>query len=488
MEACREIRFLLGEEPRALSGVSPTLTVLEYLRRTERLTGTKEGCAEGDCGACTVVVGEQTDEGRMRYRPVNACIQFVPSLHGRQLLTVEHLRGEEGRLHPVQQALVDHHGSQCGFCTPGFVMSLYAAWRTRPVSDGTGLKDWLAGNLCRCTGYGPILAAGEAALGAALPDLSEEERRSAEALARLDTDGMLAMEHEGQRWFAPRSADELAALYSEHPDAILVAGATDVGLWVTKQHRRLETLIDVSRVPELQQVEERDDELVLGAAVPLSQAGTALARLHPDLGELSRRFASPPIRGAGTIGGNIANGSPIGDWPPALIALGATLVLRQGEARRALPLADFFIAHGRQDRAPGEFVECLRVPRLAADARFACYKLSKRFDQDISAVMAAIHVRLVGGRVAAARVAFGGMAATPMRARAAEAALSGAEWSEASVEGACAALEQDFQPIGDMRASAAYRRIAAKNLLRRFWLENGADDRPRTRILELADG
>jgi xanthine dehydrogenase small subunit len=488
MAVCREIRFLLGHEPRRLSGLSPTLTVLDYLRRHERLTGTKEGCAEGDCGACTVVVGEPAEGGGLRYRPVNACIQFVPSLHGRQLLTVEHLGGPDGGLHPVQQALVDHHASQCGFCTPGFVMSLYAAWRTQAVADRAGLKDWLAGNLCRCTGYGPILAAGEAALNGPLPDFAEEERRISEALAALDDGSMLAIEHDGQRWFAPRSADELAALYLEHPDAVPVAGATDVGLWVTKQHRRLATLIDVSRVPELQRIEERGDEIVLGAAVPLSRAGAALAGLHPDLGELSRRFASPPIRGAGTIGGNIANGSPIGDWPPALIALGATLVLRQGEARRTLPLEGFYLDYGKQDRSPGELVEAVRVPRLAGDARFACYKLCKRFDQDISAVLTAIQVRLEGGQVAAARIAFGGMAATPKRARAAEAALAGAEWSEAAIESACNALEQDFQPISDMRASAGYRMLAARNLLRRFWLEKNAADRPPTRLLELADG
>jgi xanthine dehydrogenase small subunit len=488
MDACRDIRFLLGDEPRRLAGISPTLTVLEYLRRHERLTGTKEGCAEGDCGACTVVIAERAAEGRLCYRPVNACIQFVPSLHGRQLLTVEHLGRPDGGLHPVQQALVDQHGSQCGFCTPGFVMSLYAAWRTRAVTDRAGLKDWLAGNLCRCTGYGPILAAGEQALSAPLPDLSEEERRTADALSALEEGRTLAVEHEGQQWLTPRSADELAAIYAEHPDAVLVAGATDVGLWVTKQHRRLETLIDVSRVAELQRTEERDGEVVLGAAVPLAEAGAALARLHPDLGELSRRFASPPIRMAGTIGGNIANGSPIGDWPPALIALGATLILRQGEARRSLPLEAFFLAYGRQDRARGEFVEAVRVPRLGKASRFVCYKLSKRFDQDISAVMVAIHLRLDGARVSAARIAYGGLAAVPKRARAAEAALAGAEWSEATIESARSALEQDFQPMTDMRAGAAYRMLAAKNLLRRFWLENGAQERPKTRVAELAHG
>jgi xanthine dehydrogenase small subunit len=433
-----------------------------------------------------VVLAEPDGEGGLKHRAVNSCIQFVPVLHGRQLLTVEDVRGKDGALHPVQQALVDHHGSQCGFCTPGFVVQLYAGWLEGALTSRQAVKDWLAGNLCRCTGYGPIVEAGLDA-GAASPPDNEKARRTADRLATLADREMLHLQRDGEHYFAPRTADELADVYAAHPEAVLVAGATDVGLWVTKQHRRLPTLIDVTRINDLSAIVEDESGLTIGATVTHRDATAALARFHPDLGELMRRFASIQIRNAGTVGGNIANGSPIGDLPPALIALDARLTLRRGPERREIPLEDFFIGYGKQDRAPGEFVEAVFVPRLSADMRFACYKLSKRFDQDISAVMGAIRVTLSRGRIRDARIAFGGMAAAPKRALKAEAALAGGKTASAALEQAAAALADDFAPITDMRASAAYRLKAAQNMLRRFGLEC-APQPPVTRVLELQDG
>ncbi len=484
-----QVRFLLGHEPRCLAGIDPTLTVLDYLRGTEHRKGTKEGCAEGDCGACTVVLARPVGDG-LRYEAVNSCIQFVPTLDGCQLLTVEDLKGPEGRLHPVQQAMVEAHGTQCGFCTPGFVMSLFTLWRQGGEATPQRVEDALAGNLCRCTGYGTIvkaaLAMGTAEEAAA--HLAEREAEVAAGLRALADDATVLVEHEGRRFYAPATVDQLAAILLEHPTAVVLSGSTDVGLWVTKQHRVLETLVYLGRVAELKRIVETEAAIEIGAGVTCSDGMAALAAEWPDMGEVYRRFASTQIRNAATIGGNIANGSPIGDSPPMLIAAGAELVLRRGDRRRSMPLEAFFLAYGRQDRLPGEFVEKVIVPRRKAGQRFRAYKISKRFDQDISAVMAAFAVTLDGGRVSEARLAYGGMAATPKRAAAAEAALVGQPWSRAAVEAAMAALGSDFTPLTDMRATAAYRLQVARNLLLKCFVET-SEPAARTRLvgdLELA--
>lgn len=479
----REIAFLRHGKPVRLDNPPPTLTLLDYLRLTERATGTKEGCAEGDCGACTVVL-RRLVAGRLVYQPVNACILLIGQADGAEVITVEDLAASD--LHPVQRALVERHGSQCGFCTPGFVMALFALYhapRTGPL-DRTAVNDWLAGNLCRCTGYRPIVdAALDACAGAAADRFTVDEPAVRRALAALD-DGEDLISGEEAFFAAPASVESLAALYLAHPDAALIGGATDVGLWITKQLRVLPKIIWLGRVRGLDTIEEGPDAIVFGATVTHRAARPHLARIDPDLGELMRRFAGVQIREVGTIGGNIANGSPIGDTPPALIALGATLTLQRGQATRSLPLEDFFLAYGKQDRGAGEFVRSVRVPRLGANEHLRCYKISKRFDQDISAVMGAFKLTLDGARVAGARIAFGGMAATPKRARATEAALRGANLRDpATWRPALAALAGDFTPISDMRASADYRREIAQALLEKALAEIGGTPTRLTRVV-----
>ena len=466
-----EIRFLLNGEAVEARGVPPTTTLLDWLRAERRLTGTKEGCAEGDCGACTVAVREIGPDGRLRTLPVNACIQLLPMMHGREVVTVEALAAPDGRLHPVQQAMAEMHGSQCGFCTPGFVMSLWVAARNGERPDRARVCDLLAGNLCRCTGYGPILAAAEAAVPQGAAEWEADDAEAARRLATLGGARHLAYEAAGRRFLAPTDLDAFAELAAEHPEATILGGATDVGLWVTKDLFDPETILWTGRVAELRAMRERDGALEIGAAVTYAEAEARIASLWPDFGAMIRRIGAEQVRAAGTIGGNVANGSPIGDTPPALIAAGATLLLRHGRARREIPLEDFFLDYRKQDRAPGEFVEALRVPLPAEPGRLRCCKVSKRFDQDITAVLGCFDIAVEGGTVTAARLAYGGMAGTPRRARAAEAAMIGRPWTEATVRAAMEALAQDFAPMTDQRASASYRMAAARNLLLRDFLE-----------------
>jgi xanthine dehydrogenase small subunit len=457
------IRFLRGGEIVRLHNVSPTATLLDWLRLSEKKTGTKEGCNEGDCGACTVTVVSLRD-GKPVHEAVNACIQLLGQLDGKEIITVEDLGGN----HPVQKAMVKHHGSQCGFCTPGIVMSLYTRAQSPGKPGRDEINECLAGNLCRCTGYRPILDAALEALNGKPP------RHEAKALAALQ-DGQDVFMGDDKAFLAiPASLASLAALYARFPKATLVAGATDVGLWVTKQMRVLPQVIFLHRVAGLADIRETRAGLSIGAGVSYARARESLARLHPDFDRLLSRIGSTQVRASGTIGGNIANGSPIGDMPPALIALDARLHLRKADRTRELPLEEFFLAYGKQDRAEGEFVTAVSVPKPRAGASLHIYKISKRFDQDISALCGAFHL----GRDFA-RIAFGGMAATPKRALHAEKALMAQ-----GLDAALAALEKDFTPLSDMRASAAYRMETAKALLKKAMLERQGADISLTRVLE----
>ena len=432
-----------------VTGQPLTRTLLDWLRENQHLTGTKEGCNEGDCGACTVMVTDETGS-----RALNACILLMPQLHGKALRTIEGISAPDGTPHPVQDAMVEHHGSQCGFCTPGIVVSLAVGH----MNGAENFDEQLAGNLCRCTGYAPIVRAAEAAKDAPVPKWMLEDLAALEGLIERSAP------------YLPTTTDALAKWYAANPDATLIGGATDVGLWITKRLQDLPQVAFLNGIDDLKQIDLTDSEIRIGAGVTITDLERLMADHHPSFAAMLRRYSSVQIRNAATIGGNIANGSPIGDGPPALIALGASLHLRHGDKRREIRLEDYFVAYGKQDRMAGEFVEAITVPRQADSLK--CYKLSKRFDQDISAVCGCFNITIKGGTITNARIAFGGMAGTPQRASHVEQALTGKPWTEEVIRAARAGFAQDYTPMSDMRASAIYRLEAAENMLTRYFLES----------------
>ena len=456
------LQFIRSGRRVRIEEFAPRTTLLDWLRLEERSTGTKEGCAEGDCGACAVVVARERD-GRLVHESVNSCITLLGQIDGAELITVEDL-AENGALHPVQEAMAGLHGSQCGFCTPGIVMSLFAHYHScgGDTSRDT-INDVLAGNLCRCTGYRPIV---DSALEVCRTGADDQFTRKAaarlQALRSLDDKADVVVGDETSFFAAPASEQSFARLYMQHPDATIVAGATDVGLWITKKLAPLQKIIYVGRIAELAAIAQNAG-LELGAVVSLARATPALGTIDPDVAEVMRRFGSMQVRAAGTVGGNIANGSPIGDLAPMLIALNATLELRRGDQVRELPLENFFLDYGKQDRQPGEYVRRLLVPTLAPDSHFRAYKITKRFDEDISAVLAALSLKVEGDRITGARVAFGGMAGIPKRATAVEEKLRGLSLADTrGWQAAADAVGDDFTPLTDLRASAGYRsRVAA---------------------------
>ena len=445
-----DVSFSLNGETTVAAVDSGVETLLDFLREKQGLTGTKEGCNEGDCGACSVIV--TGDDGTPR--AMNACIMFLPQLQGKTVTTVEGLRGPGGELHPVQGAMVEHHGSQCGFCTPGFVTTMAAAH----AAGETDYDNALAGNLCRCTGYAPIIRAAQAAAEQDVPQWFHTN--TAPTFLPVNSTPDI---------YCPRTVDELATWYEQNPDARLVAGGTDVGLWVTKHHADLGQMAFLGHISDMHNIDDQGDHWRIGAMVTITALLNTLGPDNPSLRDLLLRFASPQVRNAATIGGNIANGSPIGDLPPALIAMGASLVLQKGKKQRVIALQDFFVDYGKQDRKAGEFVVAIDIPKPTPDLR--CYKLSKRFDQDISTVCGCINITVSRGKIKTATLAFGGMAGTPKRATAVEKALIKQPWAVETIQTAMTQFDQDFTPMSDARASAEYRLQSAQNMLMRYYLE-----------------
>ena len=475
------INFLLNGEKVSVNNADPTQSVLYYLRDNKKLMGTKEGCAEGDCGACTVVIGELAN-GSPQLKPelktVNACIQFLPTLDGKALFTVEHLRQKDGSLHPVQQSMVDHNGSQCGFCTPGFIMSLWNVYNqnqsndTKP--DQAEVRSALTGNLCRCTGYRPILEAAQKMFD--LPKVEFDMGKLRKDLSEIQRDDSFVYDYKDNKFFAPKNIHQLAELKAQYPDATILAGGTDVGLWVNKQFRELNPIIYIGEVTDLKEISSNDGKLRIGAGASLTNAYKAISQYYPEMDEMWERFASRPIRNVGTLGGNVANGSPIGDSMPALISLSAEVVLRSSKGSRTMLLEDLYLDYMKKDMRSDEVVEAIDLPLPVAGRVFRCYKLSKRYDSDISAVFAAFSIVLKNDIVESCLITYGGMAATPKRAALCEQSLIGQTWNETAVKNAMKLMEKDYAPMSDGRASDANRMQSAANLLYRFYLETRSEN------------
>jgi xanthine dehydrogenase small subunit len=469
------INFIRRGEVVTLPNVSPTRTLLQVLREDLSCSSVKEGCNEGDCGACTVVLGEAVD-GKLQLRAVNSCIRFAHSVNGMAVWTAEDIVAADGHLHPAQQAMVDCHGSQCGFCTPGFVMSLFAMYQNRvcrgqKISREQAIED-LSGNLCRCTGYRPILDAAQAMESYALSVVDE-----ANLLLKLDQIRYVSFGLEAKdTYFSPKTLAELLTLRAQQPKAQIVAGCTDVGLWVNKLHMDFDQVLDVSQVQELRRVERYAYHIAIGAAVSLEDAFAAMVQDRPQLRAFALRFAGLPVRNSGTLGGNVANGSPIGDSMPLLIALGANVVLMRmhdGQIRhREMPLEKLYTGYRKNVMAADEVLAWIKVPLPQTSEVSRIYKVSKRFEDDISAVCLCICLNIANEVVVSASIGAGGVAATPVRAVKTEAALRGKPWTTNTVKLAIDALRPEFQPISDMRASSHYRTQVLGNLLQRFWLES----------------
>lgn len=450
----------------------PTTTVLQYLRSLPDRKGTKEGCAEGDCGACTVVVAEPDETGKMKYTPIDSCLVFLPMIHGKWLITVESLSETQCGLHPVQEAMVQKFGAQCGYCTPGIIMSMFAMYKndfhpTREVID-----DALTGNLCRCTGYRPIVeATADACAHNGLDRFTDEEKEVLEQLNNIPT-GSLAIQTTQQKYFQPRTLSEAMLLKVDHPKAIFITGATDIALRVTKKHERLEEIIDLSAIADLKEIIEDDEKIIIGAGVPLNQVLSRVKSKFPALHAILSVFGSPQIRNLATFGGNLGSASPIGDTLPVLMAHNAKVILESIHGKRKVELDVYITGYRQTVRMPEEIITAVKIPKPKSGTIIQSYKVSKRKDLDISTVSGGFRLELdANGRVAVIKLVYGGMAEMTKRAERTEKFLIGKSWTRENVEAAMPLIDLEFRPISDARAGEEFRRAAARNLLLKFWKE-----------------
>ena len=463
------IKFVHGDQIIEVKNPDPNETLLNYIRTKLKKTGTKEGCAEGGCGACTIVLGELKNNN-VNYSAVNSCITFLPTIAGKQLILVEDLISKDNSLHPVQKAMVNYHGSQCGFCTPGFVMSLFSMFKNYSRFNDNIIKDSIAGNLCRCTGYQPIIKAAKSLNNKNKIDHFTKNKQSVITLLKKINNETIAIYKKDKKYFAPRHVQELKKILKENINSHLLSGGTDLSLLVTKERKDINSIVYMNSIDELNYIKNNNKYIEVGASTPLIELESYIKKYYPDFTKILKRYGSPQIRNVATVAGNIATASPIGDCLPLLLSLNAKVVLQDFKKTKILFLDDFFISYRKTKLKKEQFIHSIRIP-LLKDNTFKAYKVSKRFDDDISSVCAAFNLEIVRNKVRSVRIAYGGMAAIPKRAIYCEKILSNSLVTDEIIDKAKKALEKDFKPISDMRASRLYRMEVAKNLLEKFCTE-----------------
>ena len=463
------IKFVHCNQIIEVKNPDPNETLLNYIRTNLKKTGTKEGCAEGGCGACTIVLGELKNNN-VNYSAVNSCITFLPTIAGKQLILVEDLISKDNSLHPVQKAMVNYHGSQCGFCTPGFVMSLFSMFKNHSRFNDNIIKDSIAGNLCRCTGYQPIIKAAKSLNNKNKIDHFTKNKQSVITLLKKINNETIAIYKKDKKYFAPRYVQELKKILKENINSHLLSGGTDLSLLVTKERKDINSIVYMNSIDELNYIKNNNKYIEVGASTPLIELESYIKKYYPDFTKILKRYGSPQIRNVATVAGNIATASPIGDCLPLLLSLNAQVVLQDFKKTKIFFLDDFFISYRKTKLKKEQFIHSIRIP-LPKDNTFKAYKVSKRFDDDISSVCAAFNLEIVRNKVRSVRIAYGGMAAIPKRAIYCEKILSNSLVTDEIIDKAKKALEKDFKPISDMRASRLYRMEVAKNLLEKFCAE-----------------